>query len=124
MKDDAEKAGAATIGTAAALTAAVASACCVGPALGPLFLAVFGASGLAAVAGLRPYAPVLFVVSGAMLGFAIYRVCVRRPSCSTTAKAPRPYAQAAQRAIKVLILAAICIWIASFSYSVYGFFHE
>ena len=125
MKDEAESVGAATIGTGAVLTTAVASACCVGPALGPAFLAVFGASGLAAVVGLRPYAPFLFIASAAMLAFAVHRVYFRRASCSSgPAGAPRLVTIIRERAVKALLLIAVVIWIASLSYSVYGYLHE
>lgn len=83
MKKHVEDAGAATIRSGAVLAVVAASACCVGPALGALFVAISGASGLAAIAGFRPYAPVLFFLSAAMLGFAISRVISRRAACST-----------------------------------------
>ncbi len=125
MKGEAESVGAATIGTGAVLTAAVASACCVGPALGPVFLAAFGASGLAAVAGLRPYAPFLFLASAAMLAFAIHRVYFRRAVCSTgAASARRLSAIVRERAVRGLLLVAVLIWVMSLSYSVYGYLHE
>lgn len=124
MKDHAEHVGAATIGTGAALTAAVASACCVGPALGPLFLAIFGASGLAAVAGLRPYAPIVFLVSAAMLAFAYRGVFFRPKVCAPSAQRTSRSTSLMQRAVKMLLFAATLLWIAAVSYSMYGYLHE
>lgn len=124
MKDDVKHVGVATIGTGAALTAAVASACCVGPALGPLFLAIFGASGLVAVAGLRPYAPLMFIVSAAMLAFAFRGVFFRPQVCAPGAQPPSPSASLMQRAAKILLFAATLLWITAVSYSIYGYLHE
>ena len=72
--------GAATVSTGAALTAGIAGACCVGPALGPIFLAVLGSSGLIAVTSLRPYTPWMLAASGVMLGFSFWQTH-RRPVC-------------------------------------------
>lgn len=71
--------GAATSGAGAALLATAASACCVGPALAPVVVAVLGASGAAWAAGLKPYSPYLLA---AALGSLLYgfRVAYRRPT--------------------------------------------
>jgi hypothetical protein len=113
--------GAATAGTGAALTATVASACCVGPALAPVFLSVLGASGLAAATELRPYSPWLLIASALMLVFS-FRQAYRQPPCAAGG-APIPTPPAARTARAVTWIAA-ALWIASASYSMYGFLHE
>ena len=113
--------GAATAGTGAAITATVASACCVGPALAPVFLSVLGASGLAAATELRPYSPWLLIASALMLVFS-FRVAYRRPPCAAGG-APTPIAPAA-RIARAVTWIATALWIASASYSIYGFLHE
>lgn len=61
--------GAATSTTGAAVLATVASACCVGPVLAPVIVAVLGASGAAWAAGLKPYSP---YIPGASLVLLVY----------------------------------------------------
>jgi len=110
--------GAATVGTGAVLTATVATACCAGPALAPVFLSVLGASGLAAVSGLRPYSPYLFVVSAAMLAFS-FRQVLRRPACAADG-APLPPPRGMKIA-RVAVIGAAAVWTVSVAYSIYGF---
>ena len=108
---DAGAVGAAAAGIGAALTAAVASACCAGPALAPLLLSVVGAGALADVAGLRPYAPFLFALSAGMLAFG-FRQAYRKPAC------------AASRVTRGVAWFGAVLWFASLFYALYGFLHE
>jgi hypothetical protein len=113
--------GAATVGTGAALAAGIASACCVGPALAPIFVTVLGAGGLAAVSGLRPYAPWLLLASGAMLGFSIWQTH-RRSACAVEGSASAvPFGV---RLARFITWAAALLWLASAMYSIYGFLNE
>jgi hypothetical protein len=113
--------GAATVGTGAALTAGIAGACCVGPALAPVFLAVLGASGLAAVAGLRPYTLWLLLASGVMLGFSFWQT-YRRSACTIDGSATAvPFGL---RLARFVTWVAALLWLASATYAVYGFLHE
>ncbi len=61
---------AAGAGTGAALTATLASACCVGPSLAPVAISLLGAGGLIAVSALRPYTPLLLIGAALMLAFS------------------------------------------------------
>lgn len=78
--DDAQKpipgelasAAGAVAGMGGAATAAAVSACCAGPALGPLVIALLGASGTVALEGLRPYVVPLLVVSGVAIGASFW----------------------------------------------------
>lgn len=56
--------GTSLAGMGAALTAAAATLCCVGPAV----VAIVGVGGAVAAAGLKPYRPLLILVSMALLG--------------------------------------------------------
>ncbi|MFZ0031262.1 MAG: hypothetical protein WAK84_05265 [Candidatus Cybelea sp.] len=111
---------AAGLGTGAALTAGVASACCVGPALAPVFLAVLGASGLATVSGLRPFTPWLLAGSALMLGFSFWS-SYRRPPCAESIALPISRAVHVARVVTWL---AATLWIISAAYSIYGFLNE
>ena len=113
--------GVATVGTGAAVTAAIASACCVGPALAPIFLAIFGASGLVAVSGLRPYTFWMLLGSAAMLAFS-FRQLYRKNACSTPT-AMSTVSRGVRFARAILWIAAL-LWFVSSSYALYGFFHE
>lgn len=113
--------GAATLGTGAVLTAGVASACCVGPALAPIFLSILGAGGLATVAGLRPFSPLLFLGSAAMLAFA-FRQSYRRSTCE--ADGSTRVAPASLRVARGVTWVAAILWLAVASYALYGAFHE
>ena len=55
-------------GVGAALTAAAASLCCVGPAV----VAVVGVGGAVAAASLKPYRPLLILLSMALLGLGFW----------------------------------------------------
>ena len=113
--------GSAAVGTGAALTAGVASACCVGPALAPFFVTVLGASGLAAVSGLRPYAPWMLLASGALLGLT-FRQVYRQTECGTDST-PMTL-PAGLRVARVVAWAAAALWIVSTIFAIYGFLHE
>lgn len=112
--------GAAGLGTGAALTAGVASACCVGPALAPIFLSVLGASGLATVSGLRPFTPWLLLGSALVLGFSFW-LSYHRPAC---ADGIAPPISRAVHVARVVTWLAATLWVASAAYSVYGFLNE
>jgi hypothetical protein len=62
----------AVAGMGGAATAAAVSACCAGPALGPLVIALLGAGGAVALEGLRPYMVPLLVVSGLSIGVSFW----------------------------------------------------
>ncbi len=61
----------AVVGLGSAATAAAVSACCTGPALGPLVISLLGASGAVALEGLRPYTIPLLVLSGLAIGVSL-----------------------------------------------------
>jgi hypothetical protein len=118
--DEASAIGAAGLGTGAAITAGVASACCVGPALAPIFLSVLGASGLATVSALRPFTPWLLLASALMLGFSFWRTH-QRPACANGIAPPISHAVHIARVITWL---AATLWLISAAYSIYGFLNE
>lgn len=79
---DAVSATGAAIGMGSAATAAAVSACCAGPALGPVIVALFGASGAVVLEGLRPYTLLLLILSGMAIGLS-FLLSMRRPKrCS------------------------------------------
>jgi hypothetical protein len=113
--------GAASVGTGAALTAGVASACCASPAVAPILVTILGASGLAAVSGLRSYTPWLLLASGAMLGFSFWQTH-RRPACEVEGSAiTLPFGL---RVARIITWAAALLWLASALYALYGFLNE
>lgn len=121
VRQDAAAVGAGVVGAGAAVTAAIAAACCVGPALAPVFLGLLGAGGLAAVAGFRPYSPFLLALSGLMIGLSA-RTIFRKPICAVgDARAPLSLGT---RIARTLLAFSTLIWIAALSYSIYGFLNE
>lgn len=118
---EASAVGAATIGTGAVLAATVAGACCVGPALAPIFVSVLGASGLAAVAGLRPYSPWLLLASAAMLAFSFRQAYYKQPCAEDGASFPIPRSV---RFARVVLGAAAVLWLVSATYALYGLVHQ
>jgi mercuric ion transport protein len=120
-REQASAIGAATVGTGAALTAGVASACCVGPAVAPILVTILGAGGLAAVSGVRPYTPWLLLASGAMLGFSFWQT-YRRPACAVEGSAITP--PFGLRVARFITWAAALLWLASAIYALYGFLNE
>ncbi|GAC1418503.1 MAG: hypothetical protein NVSMB57_13150 [Actinomycetota bacterium] len=113
--------GAATVGTGAVLTASVASACCVGPALAPVFVSVLGASGLAAVAGLRPYTPWLLVLSAAMLAFG-FRQAYRTPACA--GDGTRMTVGGGVRTARIVLGISATLWLVSAAYACFGLLYQ
>lgn len=101
-------AGAAVAGAGAALGAATATACCVGPVVSPLIVAVLGVSGAAAVAGLKPLAPYLLGGSLAVLGYGFWSVYRPRPACAA-GESPCP----TPRWIRLALWTAAAIWLVS-----------
>ena len=110
--------GAATAGTSAAMVAAVASACCVGPSVAPLLISVLGASGLIALTWLRPYTPLLLILSAALLAFS-FRRAYAPSSCAQGEGVPRSVKLA-----RVVTWLAALLWLLSAGDSIYGFLHE
>jgi hypothetical protein len=113
--------GAAAVGTSSVLTAAVASACCAGPALAPVFVSVLGAGGLAAVAGLAPYSPLLLALSAGMLGFG-FRQVYKTPACASQDEPVR--ISSGLRAARAVLSVAGVLWLASTAYALYGYLHQ
>ena len=112
--------GAATLGSGAAVTAAFASACCVGPAIAPIFLSILGASGLVAVSYLRPYTPWMLLGSAILLAFA-FRQLYRRQPCADGEKPP---VSLGIRIARCIVWLASVLWVVSAIYAIYGFLHE
>jgi hypothetical protein len=91
----------------AAVVAAVASACCVGPVVAPIFVSVLGASGAAWAAGLKPYSPYLLLGSLVLLAWGFWRVRRRRRLCAQGVCSPSP------RGVRVTLWVASVLWLAS-----------
>jgi hypothetical protein len=121
VRQDAAAVGAATAATGSAVTAAVAAACCVGPSLAPLLLPVFGASGLIAIAVLRPYMIWLEVVTALLLAFSFWQVYRRHASCVESNAMPIP---TSLRVARIVTWVATGLWLLSLLYAVYGVTHE
>jgi hypothetical protein len=119
VRRDAAAVGAATAATGSAVTAAVAAACCVGPSIAPLLLPVLGASGLIAIAALRPYMIWLEVTTALLLAFSFWQVYRRRPCVQAAAPIP-----ASLRAARIVTWIATALWLLSLLYALYGVTHE
>lgn len=121
MRQDAAAVGAATAATGSAVTAAVAAACCVGPSIAPLLLPVLGASGLIAIAALRPYMIWLEVVTALLLAFSYWQVYRRRAVClqANALQIPRSL-----RVARTVTWVATGLWLVSLLYALYGVTHE
>jgi hypothetical protein len=102
------------------VTAAVAAACCVGPSVAPLLLPVLGASGLIAIAALRPYMIWLEVVTALLLAFGFWQVYRRRAICVQGA----PSIPASLRIARIVTWVATGLWLLSLLYALYGVTHE
>lgn len=113
--------GAATVGAGAAVTAAIAGACCVGPALAPVFLSILGAGGLIAVSGLRPYTPWLLLLSALMLAFSI-RQLFRKTTSAAVCEVNQT--SISTRVARVMVIGAGLLWCLSAAYGIYGLLHE
>ena len=103
-------AGAAVSGAGAALVATAATACCAGPVVAPLIVAVLGASGAAWAAGLKPYSPWLLGGSFVLLAYGFWSVYQVPKGCDVRAGGGRRWGGAAVRT--VLWLAAM-LWLAA-----------
>ena len=112
VKSELPSVGAATVSTGAVFTAAVAGACCAGPAVAPLFLWILGANGLIFMTGLRPYTMWLLAGSALILAFSIWRV-FRTPACSLSSRIAR-----------ILVGVSSLFWIISAAYAIFGLLHE
>ncbi len=104
--------------TGAVISAAAASACC----LGPLVLTILGIGGAASALALAPYRPYLLVITAVLLGAAFY-IIYRRPTraCAPGEACEIPGASRIGRAL--LWLATVLILLATTFpyYSVYLF---
>jgi hypothetical protein len=98
----------AAAGMGVAATAAAVSACCAGPALGPLVVSILGAGGAVALEGLRPYSVLLLAFSGLAVGASFWLNARRARSC--TVRGAASIARVAARA--VLCISAI-VWLAA-----------
>ena len=121
VRQDATAVGAATAATGSAVTAAVAAACCVGPSAAPLLLPVLGASGLIAIAALRPYMIWLEVVTALLLAFSFWQVYRRRAICVQDGA---PSIPATLRVARIVTWVATGLWLLSLLYALYGVTHE
>jgi hypothetical protein len=121
VRQDATAVGAATAATGSAITAAVAAACCVGPSIAPLLLPVLGASGLIAIAALRPYMIWLEVITALLLAFSFWQVYRRRALCVQTNASPIP---TSLRVARIATWVATGLWFLSLLYALYGATHE
>lgn len=117
--------GAATGGVTAAALAGASAACCTGPVLAPIVVAVLGAGGAAWAAGLKPYTPYLFAVSGALLAFGFRTVSRQPTTCrlDRDAASPRP-ARAAHRIARLLLWASGLIWLGSVALAIYATYFD
>lgn len=114
---DPTAAGGAALGAGSALTAAAATVCCAGPAIGPLIVVMFGASGAVAIAGLRPYTPWMLLGSAAILIFSFWRTYRVPAECSV-----QPPGRVARLSRATLWISA-AIWIASTATTLFTWFH-
>lgn len=98
--------GAASTGVGAALLATVTAACCSGPVLAPLVVAVLGAGGAAWAAGLKPYTPWLFAGSLALLGVG-FRMAYGSPgTCDGACRRSHPL-------VRGVLWVAAAVWLAA-----------
>ncbi|MGB6985940.1 MAG: hypothetical protein WBD74_08235 [Candidatus Aquilonibacter sp.] len=108
FQKEAASASIAAVGMGSATTAAIASACCAGPALGPLVVSVFGAGGAVALEGFRPYAIPLLILSGLAIVASFWMSARGAKRCSTTG--PSKVA----RAVSLVVLGiSSAAWIAA-----------
>lgn len=96
---------------ATAVTAAGATACCIGPVTAPLVVAAFGASGAVWLAGLKPYVPYLLAVALIALIYAFRSIRRERRACAIE-PVSRFRLVAARVSIAVLWLSAV-LWLGS-----------
>jgi hypothetical protein len=86
----------------------VPTACCAGPVVAPLVVALLGASGAAWAAGLKPYGPWLLGGSLLLLAYGFWSVYRAPATCDVPAAAAGRWRGAAVRT--VLWLAAV-LWL-------------
>ena len=94
-------------GLGAALLAAGASACCVGPAVAPVFVSVLGASGAARAARLQPYSPHHHNGSLLLLVYGYWSLYRRRQLCAAGVCRPSP------RPVRLMLWVASALWVVS-----------
>ena len=99
-----------------AVAAAAASVCCVGPAVGPLLVSLLGASGTVALEGLRPYAPTIIVLSGALLAWSFWLNHRNRKACAVGRAAA-----IVTRTSHALLWLSMLVWLAAAIAVAYGF---
>ena len=109
--DDREVSRLAAIGTSlagvgAALTAAAATLCCVGPAV----VAIVGVGGAVAAAGLKPYRLLLILVSMALLGLGFWLTYEPRAVLGSGAVA---CSTRAGRISRRIVWIAAAVWLAA-----------
>jgi hypothetical protein len=104
---DVQTVAAAGSGLGAALLAAVAGTCCVGPVVGPIFVSVLGASGAARAAGLKGYSPHLLLGSLLLLAYGYWSVYRRRRLCAAGVCGPSP------RPVRLMLWVASALWVVS-----------
>jgi hypothetical protein len=100
--------GAAVGGLAGALTAAIAGLCCAGP----VTIALLGAGGAVAAAGIAPYRLPLLLLSAAVLGFGYWRTYRRANGMACPTAAGRWITISLRVAIVAWIVAAM-LWLAA-----------
>lgn len=108
VNGDLATAAGAAAGLGGAATAAAVSACCAGPALGPLVVSALGASGAVALEeNVAPYAIPLLLVSGGAIAVSIW-LNRRQTRC-----APGPRPMFLHRFSRVLLWASAIVWVAA-----------
>lgn len=106
--DEVASATGAAVGMGGAATAAAVSACCAGPALGPLVVTLFGASGAVALEGFRPYTILLLVASGLAIGVSFWLNARSARRCSVE-RASMPF----QAVMRRLPWVSAVVWLAA-----------
>lgn len=117
-KDSATTTGGAALGAGSALTAAAATICCAGPAIGPLLVATLGASGAVAVANLRPYTVWMLLGSALILAVSFWRTYRLSSACP-----PASQGRAIRLSRAILWVAAVT-WIASTATTILMLLHS
>ena len=90
------------------MLATFASACCVGPAIAPIVVAVLGASGAAWAAGLKPYSPFLLGGSLLLLLYSFWTIYRPRVACADGSCPLGP-----PRAGRIVLWIAAFVWLAA-----------
>lgn len=99
--------GASLTGVGAAVTAAAASLCCIGPAM----VSILGVGGAVAAVGLRPYRPLLILASLALIGVGLW--FAYKPSLAGGLDAACP--TRAGRISRSIVWIAVTLWLAAVS---------